>query len=47
MKKEVCTKLFSYFCEANQSNHGLTLSQTSPGFHVSAEEDFGKHYGKR
>ena len=26
---------------------GLTLSQTSPGFYVSAEELFWKHCGKR
>ena len=25
----------------------LTLSQTSPGFHVSAVQVFGKHCGKR
>ena len=43
-----------HFFNSTLYNHGiryirdvLTLSQTSPGFHVSAEQVFWKHCGKR
>ena len=46
----LCSGLTLLFplCFQKQSNVDvLTLSQTSPGFYVSAAQFFGKHCGKR
>ena len=46
------TRAWCYLFKFKNTKHalvkeGLTLSQTSPGFYVSAVQAFWKHYGKR